>query len=50
VVVVQDLVRGTDEHLESAALAMMSLHLGLVTNAAELLAAWAQTLGRSGQV
>jgi hypothetical protein len=36
----RDLVRGTDEYLEGAALAMISLHLGLVTEAADLLAAW----------
>jgi nicotinamidase-related amidase len=30
VVVARDLVRGTDDHLEAAALAMVSLHLGLV--------------------
>jgi nicotinamidase-related amidase len=40
VVVPRDLVRGTDEYLEGAALAMISLHLGLVTEAADLLAAW----------
>lgn len=35
-----DLVRGTDEPLEHAALAMISLHLGLVTTSAELLSTW----------
>ncbi len=40
VVVPADLVRGTDEELERAALAMVSLHLGLVTDAADLLALW----------
>lgn len=40
VVVLRDLVRGTDAAIEDAALAMVSLHLGLVTDAAELLAAW----------
>jgi nicotinamidase-related amidase len=40
VVVLRDLVRGTDDNLETAALAMISLHLGLVTEAADLLAEW----------
>jgi nicotinamidase-related amidase len=40
VIVLQDLVRGTDAQLEAAALAMVSLHLGLVMDAAELLAVW----------
>lgn len=38
--VVSDLVRGTDEELEASALAMVSLHLGLVTDAASLTQAW----------
>ncbi len=40
VVVAQDLVRGTDDNLEAAALAMVSLHLGLVVDSADLLAEW----------
>ncbi|MBP7567106.1 MAG: cysteine hydrolase [Burkholderiaceae bacterium] len=40
VIVLRDLVRGTDDHLEAAALAMVSLHLGLVMDSAELLQAW----------
>ncbi|RIJ55460.1 cysteine hydrolase [Clavibacter phaseoli] len=40
VTVLSDLVRGTDEGLERAALGMVSLHLGLVTTADELLATW----------
>ena len=40
VIVARDLVRGTDDHLEGAALAMISLHLGLVTESADLLAEW----------
>jgi nicotinamidase-related amidase len=40
VIVARDLVRGTDEHLENAALAMVSLHLGLVADAADILAEW----------
>ena len=40
VVVPRDLVRGTDDTLEQAALAMISLHLGLVTESSHLLAAW----------
>ncbi|HZF86570.1 MAG TPA: isochorismatase family cysteine hydrolase [Burkholderiaceae bacterium] len=42
VIVLQDLVRGTDEPLEQAALAMVSLHLGLVMTSADLLAVWRQ--------
>lgn len=40
VIVLRDLVRGTDEHLESAALSMVSLHLGLVMESADLLEVW----------
>jgi nicotinamidase-related amidase len=40
VIVARDLVRGTDDHLESAALAMVSLHLGLVADAVDILAEW----------
>lgn len=40
VVVLRDLVRGTDDHLEAAALSMVSLHLGLVMDSAALLAQW----------
>jgi nicotinamidase-related amidase len=40
VVVAQDLVRGTDDALEAAALAMVSLHIGLVVDSADLVAAW----------
>jgi nicotinamidase-related amidase len=40
VIVARDLVRGTDDHLEAAALAMVSLHLGLVTDSSDLLAEW----------
>jgi nicotinamidase-related amidase len=41
VVVLRDLVRGTDPAMEDAALKMVSLHLGLVVDSADLLAAWA---------
>jgi nicotinamidase-related amidase len=40
VVVLRDLVRGTNEEMEDAALRMVSLHLGVVTDAADLLAEW----------
>jgi nicotinamidase-related amidase len=40
VIVARDLVRGTDDSLEAAALAMVSLHLGLVVDSADLLAEW----------
>jgi nicotinamidase-related amidase len=39
VVVAQDLVRGTDDHLEAAPLTMVSLHLGLV-DSADFVAEW----------
>jgi nicotinamidase-related amidase len=41
VVVLRDLVRGTNAEMEDAALRMVSLHLGVVTDAADLLEAWA---------
>jgi biuret amidohydrolase len=40
VIVAQDLVRGTDDPLEAAALAMISLHVGLVVESADLVAEW----------
>ena len=40
VVVLRDLVRGTNDEMEDAALKMVSLHLGLVMDAADLLNAW----------
>jgi nicotinamidase-related amidase len=40
VIVARDLVAGTDDNLEAAALAMVSLHLGLVTDSTDLLAEW----------
>lgn len=47
VIVARDLVRGTDEHLEQAALAMMSLHIGLVADSADILAEWkGRSIGR----
>ena len=45
VIVLRDLTRGTDEHLEAAALAMVSLHLGVVTDARELLRIWGLNWG-----
>ena len=41
VVVLRDLVRGTNEELESAALKIMSLNTGLVMDSADLLQVWA---------
>jgi hypothetical protein len=38
----RDLVRGTDDNLEAAALAMVSLHLGLVVDSADLLHEWSK--------
>jgi nicotinamidase-related amidase len=40
VIVLRDLVRGTNAEMEDAALRMVSLHLGLVMDASDLLAAW----------
>lgn len=40
VIVLRDLVRGTDDPLESAALSMVSLHLGLVMDSQDLLTGW----------
>jgi nicotinamidase-related amidase len=40
VVVLRDLVRGTNAAMEAAALKIVALHLGLVMDAADLLAAW----------
>jgi nicotinamidase-related amidase len=40
VIVARDLVRGTDDNLEAAALTMVSLHLGLVVDSADLIAEW----------
>lgn len=48
VVVLEDLVRGTDEALEAAALAVVSLHLGLVTSSSDLVTAWAAAGAGSG--
>jgi nicotinamidase-related amidase len=41
VVVLSDLVRGTNAEMEEAALKMVSLHMGLVMDSADLLAEWA---------
>lgn len=41
VVVLQDLVRGTNDEMEEAALKMVSIHMGLVMDSADLLAEWA---------
>lgn len=40
VITVGELTRGTDEELEAAALAMLSLHVGLVVDADDLIDAW----------
>ncbi len=40
VIVLRDLVRGTNEEMEEAALKMVSLHLGLVMDADDLIGAW----------
>ena len=40
VVVLRDLVRGTNDEMEDAALKMVSIHMGLVMDSADLLAEW----------
>lgn len=48
VIVARDLVRGTDDNLENAALAIVSLHLGLVADGADILGEWkSRGAGRS---
>lgn len=47
VVVLRDLVRGTNPEMEDAALRIVSLHLGLVTDAEEVLRAWRAQVVRS---
>ena len=39
-VVLRDLVRGTNQEMEEAALKIVSLHLGLVLDSADLLDRW----------
>jgi nicotinamidase-related amidase len=47
VIVARDLVRGTDDELEKAALAMVSLHIGLVADSGDILGEWKRhKLGR----
>jgi nicotinamidase-related amidase len=47
VIVARDLVRGTDDELEKAALTMVSLHIGLVADSGDLLGEWKRRkLGR----
>lgn len=41
VTVLKDLVRGTDEAMEEAAMKMVSLHLGLVADSKDLIDSWA---------
>ncbi|MBT6829648.1 MAG: isochorismatase family protein, partial [Rhodospirillaceae bacterium] len=40
VTVARDLVRGTNEEMEDAALKMMSLHMALVMDSEDILSAW----------
>ena len=46
VVVLADLVRGTNAEMEDAALKMASLHTGLVVDSADLLAEWSHQSAR----
>ncbi|HWH81315.1 MAG TPA: isochorismatase family cysteine hydrolase [Burkholderiaceae bacterium] len=45
VIVLRDLVRGTDVQLEASAMIMVSLHLGLVMESQDLLAQWRHAAG-----
>jgi nicotinamidase-related amidase len=45
VVIPADLVRGTNEDMEAAALKIISLHLGLVVDSEALLAEWLKPVG-----
>jgi nicotinamidase-related amidase len=47
IVVVRDLVRGTNEEIEEAALKIISLHLGVVVESGDLLAEWNKKIGIS---
>ena len=46
VVVARDLVRGSNPELEEAALDIVSLHLGLVADSAEIVKTWSEDRGR----
>lgn len=48
VTVVRDLVRGTNEEMEDAALKMVSLHCGLVADANDLLVEWQRAMQAHG--
>lgn len=45
VVVLRDLVRGTNEEMEDAALKMISLHCGLVMDSEDVIAEWTSSRG-----
>jgi biuret amidohydrolase len=49
IVVLGDLVRGTNEDMEDAALKIMSLHCGLVMDSSDLLEAWAAVPAYAGR-
>ena len=49
VVVARDLVRGTNEEMEDAALKMMSLHMALVMDSNDILKAWDARGAKSSQ-
>jgi nicotinamidase-related amidase len=48
VVVARDLVRGTNPEMEDAALKMVSLHMGLVMDAADVVTSWDARLAGKG--
>jgi biuret amidohydrolase len=48
-VVLRDLVRGTNQEMEDAALKIVSLHLGLVLDSVDLLDRWAASPSRSDE-
>ncbi len=49
IVVAQDLVRGTNEEMEDAALKMISLHCGVVVNSNDLLEVWGAVPAGAGE-
>ena len=49
VVALRDLVRGTNEEMEEAALKMLSLHLGLVMESADLIGEWRRLSGAAAE-
>ena len=49
VVVLRDLVRGTNEEMEEAALKMISIHMGLVMDSTDVLSQWEARTAQQGR-